>query len=114
MDATEFLTTEAALLDDRRYEAWGELFTSDCRYWAPYDWNSTSPRSSVNIIYDDQHRLQDRIARLVGGDMHAQDPPVAHQSVARATDPDRSLGMEPQRPLRRDLGRTVPAFRAAS
>lgn len=75
MNAIDFLTTEANLLDDRRYEEWGALFTADCRYWAPYEWNSVSPRQSVNIIYDDLHRLQDRISRLVGGDMHSQDPP---------------------------------------
>jgi 3-phenylpropionate/cinnamic acid dioxygenase small subunit len=75
MNAIDFISAEAALLDDRRYEEWAELFTTDCRYWAPYDWNSEEPRTALNIIYDDQKRLQDRVSRLTGGDMHSQDPP---------------------------------------
>ena len=74
MNAIDFINTEAALLDDRRYEDWGSLFTDDCRYWAPYDWYAGAPRGSINIIYDDLKRLQDRISRLTGGDMHSQDP----------------------------------------
>lgn len=65
---------EAELLDDRRYEEWAALFTDDCRYWAPYDWHAVAPRSALNIIYDDHARLEDRISRLVGGDIHSQDP----------------------------------------
>jgi Ring hydroxylating beta subunit len=31
----EFLYTEAALLDERRFEAWLALLTDDIRYWMP-------------------------------------------------------------------------------
>jgi 3-phenylpropionate/cinnamic acid dioxygenase small subunit len=30
-----FLTAEARLLDDRRFDEWLALFTEDCRYWVP-------------------------------------------------------------------------------
>lgn len=71
---TDIVHLEAELLDDRRYEEWAALFTDDCRYWAPYDWNAREPRGSLNIIYDDRARLDDRVSRLVGGDIHSQDP----------------------------------------
>ncbi|MBF4163108.1 aromatic-ring-hydroxylating dioxygenase subunit beta [Nocardioides acrostichi] len=65
---------EGELLDDRRYDEWAELFTDDCRYWAPYDWYAPEPRGAMNIIYDDKARLLDRVSRLTGGDFHSQDP----------------------------------------
>ncbi|MEE2060413.1 aromatic-ring-hydroxylating dioxygenase subunit beta [Rhodococcus artemisiae] len=75
MSAIDFINDEAMLLDDRRYDDWAGLFTEDCRYWAPYDWYASEPRGSLNVIYDDLNRLQDRVSRLTGGDLHSQDPP---------------------------------------
>ncbi len=75
MNAVELINRESELLDKRHYEPWGELFTEDCRYWAPYEWDAPEPRNAINVIYDDHARLQDRIARVTGGDFHSQDPP---------------------------------------
>lgn len=71
---TDVIHREAELLDDRRYDEWADLFTDDCRYWVPYDWYAIAPRGALNVIYDDRPRLADRVSRLTGGDIHAQDP----------------------------------------
>ena len=106
---TDLVSYEAELLDDRRYDEWAALFTDDCRYWVPYDWDAAEPRFSVNIIYDDRARLEDRVSRLTGGDIHAQDP-ASHATRLigglRAFEPDESW----QPPAAWDAGLTA-AFR---
>jgi len=42
MEIEDFLYAEADLLDDRRYEAWLDLFTEDARYWMPMRRNVSS------------------------------------------------------------------------
>ncbi len=70
-----FIHREAALLDAREYRQWLDLFADDGRYWLPIDPQATHPAAQLNLIYDERDRLQDRVARLVGGKMHAEQPP---------------------------------------
>lgn len=75
MSTTELINREGLLLDDRRYDEWLQLFTTESRYWAPYRWEAPEPLNEVNLLYDDFSRLTERVSRLTGGDLHSQDPP---------------------------------------
>lgn len=79
MSTTELIHRENLLLDERMYEEWLQLFTPDARYWAPYRWDAPEPLNEMNLLYDDFPRLTERVSRLTGGDLHAQDP--ASQTV---------------------------------
>jgi benzoate/toluate 1,2-dioxygenase beta subunit len=79
--AEDFLYAEAALLDDGRLEEWLELFTDDAHYWLPPNPSAVDPDSETSLIYDDRHRLADRVWRLTQGPAHAQIPPSRTQRV---------------------------------
>lgn len=72
-DITAFLYHEAALLDERRYEEWLELYADDATYFIPQD--GGDPVHGVSIAYDDRRRLQERVMRLSSGFAFSQDPP---------------------------------------
>src|SRR5271154_1286849 len=44
-----FLYREARLLDERRFEAWRDLFTEDGIYWAPTQHDQASPDEAVSL-----------------------------------------------------------------
>lgn len=69
------LATEAHLLDSRAYLDWLQLFTEDCLYWMPVDPHATDGSQGLNLVYDDRPRLQSRIARLLSGNAHTENPP---------------------------------------
>ena len=71
----EFLFYELALLDDRRFEDWVELFAEDGYYWAPALVDQKSPVDSVSLFYDDVEMLRTRFARLRHPRVHSQIPP---------------------------------------
>lgn len=71
-----FLIHEAALLDERRYPEWIELFTPDGIYWVPANRDDTDPKTHVSLIYDDVPRLKERLVRANSGMFWAQDPPT--------------------------------------
>lgn len=72
----DFLYQENALLDERRYSDWVELFTPDAVYWVPANEDATDPLQHVSLIYDDVRRIRERIARAGSGMFWAQDPPT--------------------------------------
>lgn len=74
LEASQYLYREAALLDERRYREWLELFTDDATYWVPQA-GGEDPKRLVSISYDDRRRLEERVLRLEGGFAFAQDPP---------------------------------------
>lgn len=55
----QFLFREAALLDDKRFQEWNELFTEDGDYWIPASINQPDPLDHVSLVYED------RLLRLV-------------------------------------------------
>jgi len=71
----DFLYEEAALLDERRFEEWLELFTEDAVYWIPQAADAPDPGRDVSIAYDDRRRLHERVLRLSTGFAYSQDPP---------------------------------------
>jgi len=77
----QFLYAEAELLDEGNFEAWVELFSDDGSYWLPIDTARREPRGGLNIVYDDRHRLQDRVARLRSGHAHSEDPTSGTQHL---------------------------------
>lgn len=70
----DFLYVEAALLDDRHFAAWLELFSDDGEYWIPNDPTATEPNSTLSLIYDDRSHLGERVWRLNSTYAHAQNP----------------------------------------
>lgn len=71
-----FLIHEAALLDDRHYAEWTDLFTPDGIYWVPANRDDSDPKDHVSLIYDNVPRLKERLIRADSGMFWAQDPPT--------------------------------------
>lgn len=69
-----FLTHEAALLDEARYEDWLGLFAADAWYWVPSQPGQRDPFETVSLMYDDRRLLETRVRRLMQGLLHAQNP----------------------------------------
>jgi benzoate/toluate 1,2-dioxygenase subunit beta len=72
-EAQALLYLEAQLLDERHFEGWLALYTSDAIYWLP-DNEYADPRESTSIAYDDRARMEDRVWRIMSGNAHAQIP----------------------------------------
>ncbi len=70
----DFLTHEADLLDQGRYEAWLALFTADGWYWVPSQLDQADPQLTISLMYDDRRLLETRVRRLTQSIMHAQTP----------------------------------------
>ena len=70
-----FLIHEAALLDDRRFEEWRDLFDEDGYYWVPLRPGQQSPDTEASLFYDDRKVMQTRIERLRHPRIHSQTPP---------------------------------------
>jgi 3-phenylpropionate/cinnamic acid dioxygenase small subunit len=75
----DFLYYEAELLDDRRFEAWVDLFTDDARYEMPMrvSRERTAPDIVENgkIFADTKDTLRIRVERLGTEFAWAEDPP---------------------------------------
>jgi 3-phenylpropionate/cinnamic acid dioxygenase small subunit len=91
----QFLYREARLLDERRFEAWLELFTDDVRYWMPvrttryprrshaiaildpdrHEEEELSKENELGIFDETKETLSRRVARLDTGMAWAEDPP---------------------------------------
>jgi benzoate/toluate 1,2-dioxygenase beta subunit len=70
-----FVLQEARLLDERRFEAWLELFAEDGVYWVPTQPDQRSPQEALSLFYETRALLAMRVARLERPDMHVQAPP---------------------------------------
>ncbi len=79
----QFLTHEARLLDERRFEEWIELFTPEGYYWAPARPDQPDPWSEVSLMYDDREIMANRIQRLRHPKVYAQLP--ASRAVRQVT-----------------------------
>jgi p-cumate 2,3-dioxygenase beta subunit len=74
-EAEDFLYREAALLDSWRLMEWAELFTDDGEYLVPStDEPDGDPATTLFLIYDDRHRLNERAKRLLKKTAHAEFP----------------------------------------
>jgi 3-phenylpropionate/cinnamic acid dioxygenase small subunit len=79
----QFLYHEAALLADREYQDWLDLFADDIHYWMPTRYNRLrremdkefSAPDEAAFFDDDKDSLNRRIIRLETGMAWAEDPP---------------------------------------
>jgi 3-phenylpropionate/cinnamic acid dioxygenase small subunit len=79
----QFLYHEAALLADREYRDWLDLFADDIHYWMPTRYNRLrremdkefSAPDEAAFFDDDKDSLNRRIIRLETGMAWAEDPP---------------------------------------
>jgi 3-phenylpropionate/cinnamic acid dioxygenase small subunit len=63
-EVTALIQSEAALLDDCRYEEWIALFTEDCLYWVPVSPEMDSPYDGPSHFRDDRQVMMVRTHRL--------------------------------------------------
>ena len=63
-DITRFIYREARLLDEKRWDAWYELFTEDGHYWVPLTRNQPDADFHTSLAYEDKLLLRLRIERL--------------------------------------------------
>lgn len=64
-----FLSYEAALLDNREFGAWHDLFEEDGIYWVPTSADQSDMKGQVSIMLEDKPLLNLRVTRL--GHPHA-------------------------------------------
>ncbi|MBO0707294.1 MAG: aromatic-ring-hydroxylating dioxygenase subunit beta [Candidatus Dormibacteraeota bacterium] len=78
--AQALLYREARLLDERRFDEWLELFTSDAHYWLPIrDEGSLGQAGEPSLISDTRSGMEERVFRLTRTLAHAQNPPSRTQ-----------------------------------
>lgn len=65
---TQFLYREAALLDEREWDAWGALFAVDGRYWVPATRYQADATDHVSLVNDNAILRDIRLRRLKNGD----------------------------------------------
>jgi 3-phenylpropionate/cinnamic acid dioxygenase small subunit len=63
-DITRFIYQEARLLDEKRWDAWYELFTEDGHYWVPLTRDQPDAEFHTSLAYEDILLLRLRIERL--------------------------------------------------
>ena len=91
-EAEDILYREARFLDDRRYREWLEMLDETATYWVPCNGEGNDPNREISLVFDDKHRLTDRIGRLQSGLAHAQNPPsktkrlVSNVQIENATE----------------------------
>lgn len=79
VEVERFIFDEAALVDQRRWSDWLNLFTEDMVYWAP-SWAdeaelTTDPEAEVSIVYmSSRKELEHRIWRFTSGESPASHP----------------------------------------
>lgn len=65
---SQFLYHEAALLDARDWDGWGNLFTPDGRYWVPAARDQVDWMHHVSLVNDNALLREIRLSRLKNGD----------------------------------------------
>ena len=75
LEVDEFLTAEAAALDEWRLDDWLALFTEDCRVVVPStDAPDGDPAVNLTLMDDDHLRLTWRVTRLKSRHAHREFP----------------------------------------
>ena len=80
----DLVYAEARLIDEKRLEAWYELYAEDGHYWMPLTRGQQSPASENSLMYEDKLLLQVRIRRLASANAHSQAQPSWCQHVLQA------------------------------
>jgi 3-phenylpropionate/cinnamic acid dioxygenase small subunit len=74
-ELARFLRHEARLIDEKRLDAWLELFTEDGYYWVPAMPGQPDPLHHNSLAYEDKLLLRLRIERLKSPRAYSQRPP---------------------------------------
>ena len=74
-EVVDWITREAGLLDDGRFEAWLDLLTDDFTYWMPVSREQAEPTDGVSHIHDDHAMISARMHRLANPRVFAAEPP---------------------------------------
>ena len=74
-EAELLLYHEARLLDGRSYRAWLGLLAPNFIYWVPSEEAAVDARKQSAVNFDDLRRIEDRLALMETGALHAQIPP---------------------------------------
>ena len=60
----QFLFHEARLLDEQRWQEWGELFVEDGEYWVPATPGQEDPQNHISLMYETDLLRAVRIKRF--------------------------------------------------
>ncbi|WP_353475816.1 aromatic-ring-hydroxylating dioxygenase subunit beta (plasmid) [Salipiger sp. H15] len=74
-EVTEFLWTEADILDGKRYDEWLDLWTEDGLYIMPMG-DGEDYANQVNLCYDNAKMRRDRVGRFQAGFSISSAPPA--------------------------------------
>ena len=72
----QFLYREAALLDEKRWAEWLDLYTEDCFYWVPSVVGQKDPVETVSLYAEDRMRMEMRILRVTQPRAFSQEMPT--------------------------------------
>jgi len=89
-DIEQLIYHEAALIDQRRFDEWLELFTDEAIYWIPNNSGDSNPAEEGPIVHEDRRAMSLRVARLQHPAALTQIPPprTAHFITNVAVTPD--------------------------
>ncbi|MGH8708676.1 MAG: aromatic-ring-hydroxylating dioxygenase subunit beta [Burkholderiales bacterium] len=73
-DAEQFLYRQAALLDDKEWQGWIDLFTPDGIYWMPPDASYKTWDGQPAIFAEDRNLMTVRMKRVLHPDAWSQRP----------------------------------------
>jgi len=82
---------EARLLDERRYDAWYDLFADDGIYWVPLTPDQPDGIHHTSLAYEDRMLLRIRIERLKRAP-HSQRPPSRSHHLLQVPEFDGRAG----------------------
>ncbi len=93
-EVERFYTREAALLDDRRFEEWLELFSEDTNYFMPIRRTRLAKeldreftrRGEMAFFDDDKALMRARVDKLRTGRAWAEDPPSRTRRIVTNVD----------------------------
>ena len=82
-EVEQFLYSEAALLDARRFDEWLNLLTDDVHYWMPIRRTTTAKEidkeftrpGDMAFFDDDREMLATRVRKMAAGNAWSEDPP---------------------------------------
>jgi 3-phenylpropionate/cinnamic acid dioxygenase small subunit len=77
----DFVYHEARLIDEKRFDAWYELFTDDARYWMPLTRGQPNGETYTSLLYEDKLLLKVRIERLRAPNAFSQQQPSFCQHI---------------------------------
>jgi benzoate/toluate 1,2-dioxygenase beta subunit len=73
---TDFIFSEAALLDEAKWDEWLDLFTPEGTYWVPLSPDQPDPHEHVSLFYEDRILMEMRVKRLLHPRSFSLEPPL--------------------------------------